>query len=880
MYYKKRPELVSMVEESYRAYRALAERYDHLSKDLQSANRTIASVFPDQVPFSMDEDDEENGSQASTSSSSPDKPGVPKPKAPFQDKNFRSQSMLLSKGHVSSAKDVDFPCSGLSQNAAVDEIDKLQKEILAMQTEGEFVKSSYEQGYNRLCEIENQITEKQKRVCYLQDEFGVGSIIDDNEARTLMATTALRSCQVSLDKLKEKYEQSTEEARVESRKIKHVNQKFEALRNKFSPQQKDQQDKHKHVDNMVYEIDSVEKERQDLEELRKEIEEKLGVSSCHSLTMPQLVEKIDDLVQRVVSLETAVFSENALVKRLKSDADELEARVKRLEDDKEALIEGSEITNNRMNELERELCSVKDLVKTVVAQNNSLKADLTEACCNINHLSVELQAVKMDEGGENRGVSGEVKTGANAKPDREMEEHEIELAPGDDNSALKDTDISSAEGTNDVDSDESSNYKYDVDSEKGPEQLEEGKAESDTASSIAGTEIEEVETNEEDEQPNWRQLYLNGLDDREKNLLDEYSSVLQNYKEVRKKLNEVDKKNRDGFFELTLQIRELKKTVASKDGEIQSLRQKKSFEEENKDGNFVEEVAEPRLSPSQESTMTYSIQSSPLGMDQGNVESTGNGMQVKPASHQAPPPVLTVEDKIRSGIDNLIEENLEFWLRFSTSFHQIQKYQTSVQDLKAELSTLREKKKQEGNAKEEPLKSEARPVYSHLREIKTELILWLENNAVLKDEVQGRYASLCNIQEEIVRVSKASSGHAGEAELNGYQAAKFQGEVLNMKLENNKVFDELKTGFSRVKQLKHEVEKVMGSLEREFGALSSSTTQNSGSRTGRSRIPLKSFLFGIKLNNSRQQKEPSMSACRNPTLQRQLSYVIEPTEPS
>ncbi|MCD7463203.1 Kinesin- motor protein [Datura stramonium] len=31
MYYKKRPELINFVEESYRAYRALAERYDHLS---------------------------------------------------------------------------------------------------------------------------------------------------------------------------------------------------------------------------------------------------------------------------------------------------------------------------------------------------------------------------------------------------------------------------------------------------------------------------------------------------------------------------------------------------------------------------------------------------------------------------------------------------------------------------------------------------------------------------------------------------------------------------------------------------------------------------------------------------------------------------------
>ena len=58
MYYKKRPELINFVEESYRAYRALAERYDHISKELQNANNTIASVFPEQVQFAMEDDDD------------------------------------------------------------------------------------------------------------------------------------------------------------------------------------------------------------------------------------------------------------------------------------------------------------------------------------------------------------------------------------------------------------------------------------------------------------------------------------------------------------------------------------------------------------------------------------------------------------------------------------------------------------------------------------------------------------------------------------------------------------------------------------------------------------------------------------------------------
>ncbi|CAH1443349.1 unnamed protein product [Lactuca virosa] len=59
-YYQKRPEIVNFVEDTFREYRALAERYDHLSKDLQSANRTIAVIFPERVQMSIEEEDDED----------------------------------------------------------------------------------------------------------------------------------------------------------------------------------------------------------------------------------------------------------------------------------------------------------------------------------------------------------------------------------------------------------------------------------------------------------------------------------------------------------------------------------------------------------------------------------------------------------------------------------------------------------------------------------------------------------------------------------------------------------------------------------------------------------------------------------------------------
>ncbi|KAL4297087.1 hypothetical protein GQ457_12G003610 [Hibiscus cannabinus] len=51
MYYKKRPELMKLVEEFYRAYRALAERYNHATGELRHAQKAMAEAFPNQVPF-------------------------------------------------------------------------------------------------------------------------------------------------------------------------------------------------------------------------------------------------------------------------------------------------------------------------------------------------------------------------------------------------------------------------------------------------------------------------------------------------------------------------------------------------------------------------------------------------------------------------------------------------------------------------------------------------------------------------------------------------------------------------------------------------------------------------------------------------------------
>ena len=72
MYYKRRPELMSLLEELYRAYRALAERHDHAAGELRSARRKMAEAFPDEYQLDLDDDLPSETASSETDSDSRD----------------------------------------------------------------------------------------------------------------------------------------------------------------------------------------------------------------------------------------------------------------------------------------------------------------------------------------------------------------------------------------------------------------------------------------------------------------------------------------------------------------------------------------------------------------------------------------------------------------------------------------------------------------------------------------------------------------------------------------------------------------------------------------------------------------------------------------
>ncbi|XP_023552652.1 protein NETWORKED 2D-like isoform X2 [Cucurbita pepo subsp. pepo] len=1143
MYYKKRPELINFVEESYRAYRALAERYDHISTELQNANNTIASVFPEQVQFSMDEEDEEAMPKFPKKQPAMSRGNIPQvPKDPVDLKTVitTATKKLKSKKNVKQGTAASSVAkSGLSKQEALNEIDKLQKQILTLQTEKEFVKSSYEGSLARYWEIENQIKEMQDRVFNLQDEYGEGMLIEDNEARTLMANAALKSCQESLAQLQEKQERSAEEARIESTRVGEARERLDSLKGGLQGEESSQDkslaknepaQQREVPDQLNKEVDSAAEEKKRAEELRQQIKKELEASTC--LTITEMAEKIDELVDKVISLEIALSSQTALIKELRSETDELQTQIQILEDDKASIIDGKNNLQQKLKEMEEKLGGIQNLNKKIENEKSNFQSQIIEVHCNLDHLSVKLPTIQQDEElepkssistvqleqpeelpGVKQGVIGahtELKQpeelpgvkqdaiGAHTelnRPDEKLKAHEgsddpnqmgsdeacqptdlrqnkepdIEMkssnmqtskeeesqsfkgksekadASGklinqenDDPTQVDPPNLESSSKKLDVDatsrslvevadtrdkpqSSKGSNEQSDADaasksrevivqtlslstegkpdnndaygSARNPEMVAQTEANlqysecgceeadvnvtsrgqveivqtQDTSQSSEGSceksypenttksqdrtvlalsvytednpqkngsdgsagnpvevvqtkakysegdgngtltsQVEEIhkqenlghpsektedamkEQNKEEktfseavraeqeekvvdkvDEPNWQQLFMSGIEGKEKALLTEYTTTLRNFKDAKKKLSEMDEKHRDHHLQTSKQLHELKTSNALKDQEIRSLHHKlnllqKCFYESKESMDLSTQSLDFSASDNQKTSSTSDDQNvKPMitGDDPARSKvltreiSHESGLDFSKLLVQEPATTSEIEERLRMKIDELLEENLDFWLNFSTSFHQIQKFETRIQDLKLEVAKLHEKGKKmdESGIGKYSLKSEARPLYKHLREIQTELTVWSDKSAALKEELQTRFSSLCNIQEEITAGLKASA-EEDDFTFTSYQAAKFQGEVLNMKQENNKVADELQAALDHIATLQHKVETNLSKLNEEFklsGSKGQETPQLRHSES-RNRIPLRSFIFGVKQKKQKQ----------------------------
>ncbi|CAH2053002.1 unnamed protein product [Thlaspi arvense] len=146
--------------EFYRAYRALAERYDHATVELRHAHKTMAEAFPNQVPFDMIED------SASSSCSDPRTPEkTPPGNRPFYD----SEDMSATSRR------------GLSQLTEYvgnyeTEVESLKRTLVELGAEKEALNLQYQLSLNKLSGLEEDLKDAQKDVKGLDERASKAEI--------------------------------------------------------------------------------------------------------------------------------------------------------------------------------------------------------------------------------------------------------------------------------------------------------------------------------------------------------------------------------------------------------------------------------------------------------------------------------------------------------------------------------------------------------------------------------------------------------------------------------------------------------------------------------------------------------------------------------
>lgn len=711
MYYRHRPDVIIFVEETFRAYRALAERYDNLSTQLQKANTTIAAICPEKVTYDDYDDDYTDGLFKSPKSTSQNTtPKTPKnSKMPRKNvkglMNNASKSIQGTKKNKTNRSD-DVVRSGMTKEEALEKINQLQKEIVGMQTMKEIMKGSYESTVAQFQDTESKITEHQQKVCSLQDELQVGKTIEEDNARILMAEGALKSCEETLDKLQKEQEKSMLE----------VQQTITSLKNNEEKESKNQDDQN---------------------EINKSFESLLKKPQ----TDEEMADTIEKLVNKVISLES---SQTALITMLKAEANDLQKKLRKAEENKAALMVGIPTLIKIRKSLEEKSKGVQDPDQNVDNQNESLKTLFTDALRDLELLSEKIESVKMKGEQEEEAVD---------------EQKVVEVKDGD------------------------------------------------------------LESKDDDKNS---QEILSGFEEKEKILLEEYITILRNYNDTKKKLADQEETNQGTVSPVRSQAIKLNSEIVKKDNEIQLLKQKLKLLQ----ATFGEDKVDVPSEEKEEVTTTTSI--------------------------DEPQPVSAIQEKIRSDLDAVLSENFDFWFRFGAVFHQIQRFKKRVQELQEEAEMLKSNGllgKSSTSMFTTDLVSNMRPIYKHLKEINNELASWLQRGILLKDELQMRCSALSNIQEEITRALRESLKEE-EVKFGSLVAAKFQGEIYNIKQENDKVKEELQASIGYATSLKLEIQKTLSKLEQDYGLADIQPRQKPSRR---SRKPLTCFLFGSK------SKKPKLS---------------------
>jgi len=393
MYYKKRPELMKQVEEFYRAYRALAERYDQATGALRQAHRTISEVFPNQMP-SMDESPSSYGQEVEPHT--PEMSTFSRPKFESDDHTSkRNGSHPQETSALSNRKSLkqsnDLSLSGENATRAVfdgkarkglsfespevkgredisNEMVNMQQEISRLLAENQNLKQQMLSESERAKKAESGIQNHKDTVFQLNSEKDTSLLqYDQSTARLFSLESELSKAQIDLNKLTD--EMASEVQKVNSAESRNsaLQSELEALDQKAKIQQQELEQKLKELENLHFSFQEEHEKRVHAESVllseEKERAQSQGEVQRLITEIKMANEKLDELMHRKMDLESAVCELTKEVESLTEQNHSSELLIQELHNEMNSL-------RDSKTELQNEIESLRGTILQLNSEND------------------------------------------------------------------------------------------------------------------------------------------------------------------------------------------------------------------------------------------------------------------------------------------------------------------------------------------------------------------------------------------------------------------------------------------------------------------------------------------------------------------------------
>ncbi|TVU31106.1 hypothetical protein EJB05_22776 [Eragrostis curvula] len=400
MYYKKRPELMKLVEEFYRAYRALAERYDQATGALRQAHRTISEAFPNEMP-SMSDD----SPSASSQEMDPHTPDMPNyARAPFDSDDLQKDGVGVSPQHFTSKRNGTHPeetsalssrkglklfndLSSSNENAPRSGFDgkvrkgltfespevkgkegisndlvNLQQEVSRLLAESQSLKQQISSESERASKAENEVQILKETVLQLNSDKDT-SLLQYNQSTERISTleSELSKAQSDLRKLSD--EMTTDVQKLINAETLNISIQSEAecLGQKMKMQQQELEQKLKELESFRLSF-------------QKEHEKRIQADTALLSQGKELAQSQEE-VQR---LTTEIKVANERLNALNQTKEDLEDTVSELKKDVESVTEQNRSSELLIQELRNELNILKDSKNELQTEVQGLKRTISQ----------------------------------------------------------------------------------------------------------------------------------------------------------------------------------------------------------------------------------------------------------------------------------------------------------------------------------------------------------------------------------------------------------------------------------------------------------------------------------------------------------------------